>query len=115
MKKLSGSDVLVVDDNSANTLVLKAMVERYGVHVDTAESGMEAIEKTCSKSYDFVLMDYLMPDMDGVEAIRQIKFVTSETDSTVFFGVSATVDAQVKELFDKAGATDVLIKPVKRE
>ena len=52
MKKLSGSDVLVVDDNSANTLVLKAMVERYGVHADTAESGMEAIEKTCSKSYD---------------------------------------------------------------
>lgn len=49
MKKLSGSDVLVVDDNSANTLVLKAMVERYGVHADTAESGMEAIEKTCSK------------------------------------------------------------------
>ena len=36
MKKLSGSDVLVVDDNSANTLVLKAMVERYGVHADTA-------------------------------------------------------------------------------
>lgn len=115
MKKLSGSDVLVVDDNSANTLVLKAMVERYGVHVDTAESGMEAIEKTCSKSYDFVLMDYLMPDMDGVEAIRQIKFVTSGTDGTVFFGVSATVDAQVKELFDKAGATDVLRKPVKKE
>ena len=115
MKKLSGSDVLVVDDNSANTLVLKAMVERYGVHADTAESGMEAIEKTCSKSYDFVLMDYLMPDMDGVETIRQIKFVTSETDGTVFFGVSATVDAQVKELFDKAGATDVLRKPVKKE
>ena len=34
MKKLSGSDVLVVDDNSANTLVLKAMVERYGVHAE---------------------------------------------------------------------------------
>lgn len=115
MKKLSGLDVLIVDDNSANTLVLKAMVERYGVCADTAESGMEAIEKSCSKCYDFVLMDYLMPDMDGVEAIRQIKFVANEADETIFFGVSATVDAQVKELFDQAGASDVLRKPVKKE
>lgn len=44
MKKLSELDVLVVDDNSANTLVLKAMIERYGANADTAESGMEAIE-----------------------------------------------------------------------
>lgn len=70
MKKLSELDVLVVDDNSANTLVLKAMIERYGANADTAESGMEAIEMSCSKSYDIVLMDYLMPDMDGVESIR---------------------------------------------
>lgn len=115
MKKLSGLDVLIVDDNSANTLVLKAMAERYGVHADTAESGMEAIEKSCSKYYDFVLMDYLMPDMDGIEAIRQIRFVTNEADGTVFFGVSATVDAQVKELFQNVGAADVLRKPVKKE
>lgn len=115
MKKISGSNALIVDDNSANTLVLKAMVERYGVYADTAESGMEAIEKSCSKFYDFVLMDYLMPDMDGMEAIRQIKFVTNEKDETLFFGVSATVDAQVKELFQKAGASGVLRKPVKND
>ena len=80
MKKLSELDVLVVDDNSANTLVLKAMIERYGANADTAESGMEAIERSCSKSYDIVLMDYLMPDMDGVESIRQIKFVAGDND-----------------------------------
>lgn len=115
MKKLSGLDVLIVDDNSANILVLKAMVERYGVLVDTAESGMEAIEKLCLRNYDFVLMDYLMPDMDGVETIKQIKFVAGESDNTLFFGVSATVDTQVKELFEKAGASGVLRKPVRRE
>ena len=96
MKKLSELDVLVVDDNSANTLVLKAMIERYGANADTAESGMEAIEMSCSKSYDIVLMDYLMPDMDGVESIRQIKFVAGDNDNTLYFGVSATVDNQVR-------------------
>ena len=115
MKKLSELDVLVVDDNSANTLVLKAMIERYGANADTAESGMEAIEMSCSKSYDIVLMDYLMPDMDGVESIRQIKFVAGDNDNTLYFGVSATVDNQVMEMFRAAGASDVLRKPVRKE
>ena len=44
MKKLSELDVLVVDDNSANTLVLKAMIERYGANADTAESGMKRLK-----------------------------------------------------------------------
>ena len=101
MKKLSELDVLVVDDNSANTLVLKAMIERYGANADTAESGMEAIERSCSKSYDIVLMDYLMPDMDGVESIRQIKFVAGDNDNILYFGVSATVDNQVMEEKDR--------------
>ena len=115
MKKLSGLNVLIVDDNSANTLVLKAMVERYGALADTAESGMEAIEKSCCKVYDLILMDYLMPDMDGIEAVRQIKFVADESAHTVFFGVSATVDTKVTELFKSVGAAGVLRKPVKKE
>lgn len=64
--------VLVVDDNMVNVMVLAAMLERYGIKADTAESGIEAVERVRSVLYDIVLMDYLMPEMDGVETTRQI-------------------------------------------
>ncbi len=103
---------LVVDDGMANALVLSSMLERYGIKADTAESGMEAIEKACDAKYDLIFMDYLMPDMDGVEATRQIMFVSKEKEKPLIMGVSATVDIQVTDKFQRAGAEGVLKKPV---
>ncbi len=51
--------VLVVDDNMVNVMVLATMLERYGIKADTAESGMEAVERVRSVLYDVVLMDTL--------------------------------------------------------
>jgi len=107
--------ILVVDDNMVNAMVLSAMIEHYGIKVDTAESGMEAIEMVCGVKYDIVLMDYLMPDMDGVETTRQIMFVSEGQKKPKVIGVSATVDTQVTDLFIDAGADCVLKKPVRTE
>lgn len=104
---------LVVDDNRANILVLANLLERCGVDADTAESGMEAIEKTCNTKYDLILMDYLMPDMDGIEATHQIVFVSGTEKIPVIVGVSATVDENLVKRFQNAGAVDVMKKPVK--
>lgn len=104
---------LVVDDNGANILVLANLLDRCGVDADTAESGMEAIDKTCNSDYDIIFMDYLMPDMDGVEATHQIVFVAKNDKKPIIIGVSATVDDKLIDTFQKAGASGVLKKPVK--
>ena len=111
-ENLNDIKALVVDDNMANAVVLSTLLERYGIQSDTAESGMEAIERVCSKEYDIIMMDYLMPDMDGLEATKQIVFVSEDRKKPVIIGVSATVDTQVIGLFDEAGADCVLKKPV---
>lgn len=107
--------VLVVDDNMVNALVLSTMLEHYGIHADIAESGMEAIERVCGMWYDIILMDYLMPDMDGIETTRQIMFVSESKKKPKIIGVSATVDSNLTEMFKEAGAEGVLKKPVRAE
>lgn len=110
-----GIRVLVVDDNMVNAMVLTTMLERYGIQADTAGSGLEAIERVCSVQYDIILMDYLMPDMDGVETTEQIMFVSDGKKRPKVIGVSATVDEEVTDLFMGAGADCVLKKPVRSE
>ncbi len=114
-KVIANIRILVVDDNIVNAMVLSAMIEHYGIKTDTAESGMEAIEKVCGTHYDIVLMDYIMPDMDGVETTKQIMFVSEDRKKPKVVGVSATVDEEVTNLFISAGADCVLRKPVRTE
>ncbi|MFG6328229.1 MAG: response regulator [Lachnospiraceae bacterium] len=107
--------VLVVDDNMVNVMVLATMLERYGIKADTAESGMEAVERVRSVLYDVVLMDYLMPGMDGVETTRQIMEISNGKNQPKVIGVSATVDEAVTRLFTDAGADCVIKKPLRIE
>lgn len=104
--------VLVVDDNAANSFVLSSMLEHMGFDVDEAASGREAINYTCQKEYDLILMDHLMPEMDGIETIKQILFISEGKKCPVIIGVSATIDREVKEIFHNVGVDVVLEKPV---
>lgn len=104
--------VLVVDDNEANTMVLSAMLERLGFVVDEASSGMEAIDHCCQSEYDLIFMDHLMPEMDGIETVKQLMFITSQSKQPVIIGVSATIDEEVTQAFLEAGAKGMLEKPV---
>ena len=72
----SGSHVLLVEDNELNREIATAILREYGFEVDTAENGAIAVEKVQSAApdtYDIVLMDVLMPVMDGYEATRRIR------------------------------------------
>jgi len=104
--------VLVVDDNDANVMVLSTMLRRLGYEVDGAMSGMEAIDYICKEEYDLVFMDHLMPEMDGVETVRQIQVISQGKKVPLIFGVSATVDDEIVDAFHRAGARDVLTKPI---
>lgn len=70
---LSGRKVLLVEDNQMNVLIAKRLLDKWGMEVDLAENGIQAIEKVENGSYDLVLMDLQMPEMDGYEATRILR------------------------------------------
>ena len=108
-ENLNDIKALVVDDNMANAVVLSTLLERYGIQSDTAESGMEAIERVCSKEYEIIMMDHLMPDMDGLEATSIIK---SKFPSLPVIALTANAFSSDREKAFEAGCSDFLSKPV---
>ena len=70
--ELSGKSILLVDDNEINRLIATEVLEDFGVVVEEACDGKEAVSKVSAGSYDVILMDIQMPVMDGVEATRTI-------------------------------------------
>lgn len=107
------TNVLVVDDNAANIFALSTMLRQMGFDVDEATSGVEAINLACHKNYQLILMDYLMPEMDGIETIRQIQFIMKGQDCPVFIGVSATLDDSVITTFREVDVENLIEKPVR--
>jgi len=70
---LPDAKILAVDDNKMNLTVLTALLKRSKMQVDTAGGGAECIEKTKSVKYDLILMDHMMPDVDGIQAFHAIR------------------------------------------
>lgn len=107
--------VLVVDDNAANIFALSTMLRQMGFEVDEATSGVEAINLSCHKNYRLILMDYLMPEMDGIQAIKQIQFIMKGQECPVFIGLSATLDDEVTATFREVGVDFLMEKPVRMD
>lgn len=102
--------VLVADDNPTDRLILGRLVERLGHRVCLAEDGQQAVSLFVERQPDIVLLDALMPVMDGFEAAREIKQRAGEDLVPVIFLTSLTeTDALVKCL--EAGGDDFLTKP----
>ena len=102
--------VLVADDNPADRMILRRLVERLGHQVHEAEHGQQAVELFALHSPDIVLLDALMPTMDGFEAARRIKLHAGEDLVPIIFLTSLTeTGALVKCL--EAGGDDFLTKP----
>ena len=71
------SHVLITDDNLINLKVAHGILSYYGLNVDTAVSGKEAIELCKNNNYDIIFMDQMMPEIDGIEAMKQIRKLNS--------------------------------------
>ena len=104
--------VLVAEDNAANQIVTRAMIERLGYRADLVANGMEALEAVSSRPYDLVLMDVMMPEMDGIEATRRIRALPPPLGRLPVLGLTAHVAPEDHAEFQAAGMDGVVTKPV---
>ena len=109
---LSNKKVLVVDDDVRNLFALTTAFERYNIHAITAESGQEAINILAENSVDIVLMDIMMPEMDGYETTQKIRREHKNTHLPII-AVTAKAMKGDREKCIEAGASDYITKPVK--
>lgn len=108
-------DVLVVDDNLINRKVARIFLQSYGLHIDEAESGPEAIECVRKKRYTLIFMDHMMPKMDGIEAVNIIRSECGENGSLpVIIALTANAMEGVRECFLANGFQDFITKPLDR-
>jgi CheY-like chemotaxis protein len=107
--------VLVVDDNASNRLIATRMLERLGFETVTAENGNEAVQAVAEKQFDAVLMDCLMPELDGFGATRAIRANENGVHRTPIIALTASAfDSDRRRCLD-AGMDDFLAKPIRLE
>ena len=105
--------ILLVEDNQLNRRVIQNMLDKLGYKIDTAENGRLAVEKTNKQSYDIILMDIQMPEMDGVTATKQILANCAEDEKQPYIAaVTAHALAGDRESYLAAGMHQYLSKPV---
>ena len=109
---LTGMKVLLVDDNTVNRQVGRAMLQIYGIHVDEAANGMEAVEKMQQRPYSIVLMDVHMPNVDGVAALKKIRSLDSYNLDTPMIALTADAMIGDKEKYLALGFEGYASKPV---
>ena len=109
--------VLVVDDNALNIKVFVGLLKRTKVQIDTALSGKEAVELGMHKKYDVIFMDHMMPEMDGIETMKQMKGLGTDplNADTPFVALTANAVAGISKMYIEAGFADYLAKPVHPE
>jgi signal transduction histidine kinase/CheY-like chemotaxis protein len=110
------AEVLVVDDFSSNILVAEGLLVPYRMRVFTCLNGREAVELVRARTFDLVLMDHMMPEMDGVEATHAIRAMNEERCRTMpVIALTANAVSGMREMFLENGFNDFLSKPIETE
>lgn len=105
--------LLLAEDNSINQVVAKAMIEKLGCYVDTVDNGYEAIKALESNTYDLVLMDCQMPEMDGLQATKLIRDPNSKVlnHNIPIIALTANTMQGDREKCIAVGMDDYIAKP----
>jgi len=104
--------ILMAEDNRINQLVTKKTLEKLGYRIDVASNGIEALQMLRSQNYDIVLMDCLMPEMDGLEATGKIKENPIEYNDPKVVALTASALKEDRDKCINAGMDDFLSKPI---
>ncbi|SCY61997.1 response regulator [Butyrivibrio sp. INlla14] len=107
------AEILVVDDTPINLTVVKGLLKATQIRIDTAESGMETLEKVQKKKYDVIFIDHRMPEMDGIETLKAMKELSGNLCKGVpCIALTANAGVGAKEEYMAAGFDDYLSKPI---
>ena len=104
------ANILVVDDTPVNLVVARGMLKDSQAHIDTSESGENAIDMIKQKHYDIIFLDHKMPGMDGIETLKHAK---KYADGTKFIALTANSSANARAEYISYGFDDYLPKPFK--
>lgn len=110
-KLLIGKKILIADDDMRNLFAISKSLSKYGIKILQAENGEIALEKLEESDVDCVIMDIMMPKMDGYEAIKKIRQKAKYTNLPII-ALTALTMKQEKEKSLAAGANDYITKPV---
>jgi CheY-like chemotaxis protein len=113
-KDISNIKVLIVDDNFVNRRVLNYALLKYKIKTDEAENGLIALEKYKNTNYDLILMDIMMPEMDGLEATSKIRDYEKTTgiSPAIIIAISANFQDEDRDEYMSHGLNEIFKKPV---
>ena len=113
--QVENAHILVVDDSAMNLKVAASMLRHYGVEIETALSGKEAIEKVSRKNYDLIFMDHMMPEMDGVECMQRLHELPVVREChTPIVALTANAIGGAREMLMDEGFDDFVAKPIEK-
>ena len=108
--------ILVVDDVRMNVKVIQSLLKRTQIQVGTATSGEECLALAKKNAYDLILLDHMMPEMDGVETFQRLRADASGLNyKTPVIALTANAIEGAKEEYKALGFDDYLSKPMKGE
>jgi CheY-like chemotaxis protein len=109
---LSGH-VLVVEDNAPNRMLIGAYLDEFGLTYDMVESGMDALARLAVKTYDLVLMDIKMPELDGVETTKRVRKMQGQVAEVPIVALTAHAMKGDREDYLAAGLDGYISKPIR--
>lgn len=107
--------ILVVDDVKVNLKVIEGLLKKTQIQIETADGGAKCIEKAYNKKYDVILLDHMMPEIDGEDALKEIRKEGCINHDTPVIVLTAYVMAGAREIYIEKGFDDYLSKPVSGE
>jgi len=104
--------ILLAEDNQVNQKLALRILERMGYRTDVASNGIEAVESIQRQIYDVILMDVQMPEMDGLDATRNIRKLKDVTQPHIIAMTANAMEGD-REMCIKAGMDDYVSKPIR--
>lgn len=103
---------MIIDDSAFMRMMLKDILGKNGHEISEAENGRDGVEKYTNMKPDLVAMDIVMPEVTGIEAVREI--MKNDPEASIIMISALGQEAMVKEALE-AGAKDFIVKPFKKE
>ena len=110
--ELGDKVILVVDDVPLNLKVVEVLLKPFGANVEFANNGKDALEMMKQKKYDLILLDHMMPGMDGVETLKQAREISDYYKNVAIIALTGNASVTARDEYLCMGFTDYLEKPI---